>query len=304
MPAEGYYHHSGKVIGDGVAGGLIVGGILAFLLGYCYAHFILWVPLVYFSILVAIGYGLLTGAVISEFMKARKTRSNTAAAVVGFTVGLIALYSSWMVWLQAWVGRTGNSISLKELLLDPAGMWFGIRTINTAGAWTLRGFTPTGAILWAVWGVEAAIIVGATTYGSWMMMASDPFCESCNTWCKSKEKVCTVAATMEPAEFKQRIERKDFSMLEKLEEGTKGQSRFQLDLHSCPSCKMLNTLSVQYFKVEIVKGKKADEKNSKLIDKLLLAPGEAEKIEAVPAKIAAAQAARAAAEDAADSAHA
>jgi len=304
MPAEGYYHHSGKVTGDGVAGGLIVGGILAFLLGYCYSHFILWVPLIYFSILAAIGYGLLTGALTSEFMKARKTRSNNAAAVVGLAVGLIALYSSWMVWLQAWVGRTGNSISLKELLLDPAGMWFGIRTINAAGAWKFGGSTPTGAMLWAVWGVEAAIIVGATIFGSWMMMAGDPFCESCNTWCKSKEKVCTVAATMEPAEFKQRMERKDFSMLEKLEEGTKGQSRFQLDLHSCPSCKMLNTLSVQHFKVQIVKGKKADEKNSKLIDKLLLAPGEAEKIEAVPAKIAAAQAARETAEDAADSAHA
>src|SRR5258708_35020721 len=137
-----------------------------------------------------------------------------------------------------------------------------------------------------------------------MMMAGDPLCEYCNTWCKSKEKVCTVTATMEPAEFKQRMEMKDFSMLENLEEGLKGESRFQLDLHSCPSCKMLNTLSVQYFKVPIVKGKKAEEKNSKLMDKLLLAPGEAEKIAAVPAKIAAAQAARDAAEDATDSAHA
>lgn len=40
--------------------------------------------------------------------------------------------------------------------------------VNEVGAWKFKSITPTGGVLWALWGVEAAILVGCPLFDKYL----------------------------------------------------------------------------------------------------------------------------------------
>ncbi|AWM33131.1 hypothetical protein [Hymenobacter nivis] len=60
-------------------------------------------------------------------------------------------------------------------------MWNATRQINETGTWSLKSTTPSGLVLWAIWLIEATIIVG----GAYLMAAAqaqEPFSEATGAW--------------------------------------------------------------------------------------------------------------------------
>jgi hypothetical protein len=281
MPmSEGlYYKHSGKFPLSALLAGLLVGVAVGLPGAYAYSYAIIYVPIVYLSFLLSMGFGLLVGLATAGGLRMRKARNTALSAVLSLLVGLGCLYFSWGVWVYANLRQAGiKDIGLLGLVLRPDSLWRLILEMNKTGVWTIRGATPTGITLWVVWGVEAAVILGCVLLAAVAIIQSDPFCENCEKWCEKKEGVGR-ANSGDVNELKQRMESKDFGYLEKL--GTAGVEEpawFRVDLHSCPSCQATNTLTVKSITVSVDKRGKRSEKSTDVVDKLLISASEADAI--------------------------
>jgi len=186
-----FYTPSGRAPGDGIALGLGVGIAAAVPLAFVYSYAILYIPIIgIVTFILTGGFGLLLGVAVGSPMHARKVRSPLVASLVGFTVGLVALYAMWVVWLYGLIQRSGgdgaSEVTLLGLATWPPAVWQLVELVNETGAWSFKGTTPTGGVLWAIWGCEALILVGMPT---WLAgnTVSDPFCEKCEAWCEDKQ---------------------------------------------------------------------------------------------------------------------
>jgi hypothetical protein len=62
------------------------------------------------------------------------------------------------------------------LLPQPGQMWAFPSTINASGPWSIFGWTPTGAALWGIWGIEALVVIGIGTVSAHGVI-DIPYCE-------------------------------------------------------------------------------------------------------------------------------
>ncbi|MFO0593655.1 MAG: hypothetical protein U0228_00050 [Myxococcaceae bacterium] len=184
-----FYKPSGKAPVDGLLMGLVVGGLCAVPLAAIYAYAITYIPIIgVVTFILTGGFALLVAVAASTPMHSRKVRGPLPASLVGAFAGLISLWAMWIFWLYALLHReegAGQDVGLLDLAINPFATWKLIELVNETGSWSLKGATPTGAILWIIWGCEAAILVGLPM---WLTAsnASDPFCEKCDTWCEQK----------------------------------------------------------------------------------------------------------------------
>jgi len=171
------------------------------------------------------------------------------------------------------------------VLLQPDAMWLLIKELNQTGAWSIRSWTPTGAILWGFWGLEALIIFALSLLLAKSVIEGDPFCEHCETWCEENKDVVR-APLADPDEMKQRMELRDFSYLEKLG-GAKSDAAawMALNIHSCSTCRNTHTLSMKSVTVTVDKKGKESRQEKEVMDKLLLSSSEAENLRALGQKL-------------------
>ncbi len=142
----------------GTAFGLAAGIALAF--AYSYATAL--VPIVgYITFALSVAFGLAMAYAIAYGFRLGKVRSATLSAAVGLLVGTVSFYVSWAVWVYAMI-RRGDllDVSLMDLMTHPVALFDIIQGINQSGRWTMGSFTPKGAVLWALWALEALLIVG------------------------------------------------------------------------------------------------------------------------------------------------
>lgn len=283
-----YYQHSGNFSVAGAVMGLVVGAAVGIPLAFAYSYLILYIPVVgAITFLFSAGFGAAVGIATALGLKSQKVRNVWVALVVTVASGLVAFYSSWAVWIYALLRRANLEVNLLPILLQPGVLWELIRKVNQVGAYNLRGWTPTGTALWILWSLEALIIIGLAVYLGVKAMLSEPFCEACNCWCKESEGVGMVAAG-DAGELKQRMEVKDFGFLEKLG-GVPPDARqwFRLDLHSCPTCQMTNTLTVKSVTRSVDKQGKASDTVKDLVDQLLVTSDDAATMRRLGQKFAA-----------------
>ncbi len=271
----GYYKPSGEITVAGLAAGLAGGAVAGLAIGFVYSYLIAYIPFVYLNFLCTVGYAFGLASAAGYLMRAGKMRNPAVGCFVGAAVGLVSYYFSWAVWLSIAVSGSKFSVSALELAARPDALWSLLLLVNEKGAWGVGrglsgGATVSGVLLWAVWAVEAVIVLGGTTFGAWAMLTMDPFCESCQTWCKEEKSVLSVRPA-ETGELKRRFEAKDFAFMKAL--GLKGEGDaawLRLDLHRCPHCGKTNTLTVLQETVKGVKNGKPDVETKSLFDKLLL----------------------------------
>jgi len=86
-----------------------------------------------------------------------KVNNRFTHTLFGFVFGLIAVYTSWVIWLYAISGWDA-------LFFQPSEILDIIVMISDVGVWSIFEFTPTGNILLTFWGLEAITIAGIASY--------------------------------------------------------------------------------------------------------------------------------------------
>lgn len=259
-----YYKPSGKTGMLATVQTAIAGFLGAIVLGGIYGYFIHYCPLIYINFLITIGFGACMGFAVSSGAKWGKVRNTLQIGFYGLFFGIIAAYAGWVSWFLAISGQ-------KALLLEPQSLFKAIQIIAQEGAWSIKGSTPTGFVLYAIWGVEAAIIVGMTTLIPLGILGSIPFCEECNIWVEEQKEILPLEVTETLQNIVPNLEQGDFSDLEALEQVPEDSSAYvQLNLIHCSGCEVRYYLTVLCIVIEIDKDGDPQKKETTLVENLII----------------------------------
>jgi hypothetical protein len=250
--ASKYYEHSGAFGLMGPIYMIILGAVGTLVLSVIYGYAIFYIPFIYLNFFITLGFGAGVGFLVGLGGKFGKVRNSQLLLIFGLIFGLLAEYAGWVSWIFA-------SSKQEFLVLYPSNIWSVIQIIAQKGAWGIFGWTPTGAALFIIWGIEAIMIIGASTLMSLGGVGSTPFCEHCNQWVEGKESISPLEPIANPDEFTSKLEQGGDAVikaLNKIEAADKAYT--QIDLIKCPGCKHSNYLSIK--SVEIQADSKGKEK--------------------------------------------
>lgn len=176
MQQSTHYKHSGVAPVGGILLTLTGGLVAASLLGALYGFLIFWSPFVYINLFITFGFGVILGTAAGGLAKLGKIRNTGLVSVLALAVALFAYYAHWVVWTElvteAWIL---NVTSLSRLLSSIADL----------GAWSIFAWTPTGFSLWAIWCIEALMVIGVGTFAA-ISIIDTPFCEDTGQWAKDE----------------------------------------------------------------------------------------------------------------------
>lgn len=167
-----HYEHSGKAPLGGILVTLVGGLIAGIILGAVYGFLIYWSPFVYINAFITFACGVGLAMSVGGLAKIGKIRNAALVTAVALIVAIAAYYVHWSVW----VGRM-----IEAPVTAPGELWAFISTVNVLGPWSIFGWTPTGFALWAIWGIEAIVIVGIGTVSAHGVV-DVPFCEDTGQW--------------------------------------------------------------------------------------------------------------------------
>jgi hypothetical protein len=272
------YKHSGKFTPIGVSAGVMTGLAAGFLLAYIYAWGIIKIDEQKAAALATLAYGAAVGLAAAYGMKLGKVRNSKVGIAVAVAIAAISLYISWAFWVENIVLRfQQDDVNPFALMTHPQALWDLIKLINQNGTWGMsEGDVTKGATLWAFWVLEALAILYAAGQAAYLLLEMQPFCEKCQLWCSSNEKLCLSAG--DPVQIRRSLAKRDLTFLEKLGPGNKGASNITAQLHSCSNCGDLNTLTLtQMAYIPAQKWyQRASMRQTELVKKFLLSRPEAD----------------------------
>ena len=251
-----YYTPSGTAPPAGLARmmGLAVGAAVG--LGVVYGALVQLNPFIYINILATGAFGFGIGWAAARGGHDGKVRSPLFAVLTGVLAGLVGSYVGWASWLSTLAARAGEGM----LIWDPLSIAALIYGIGQEGAWSLKSFTPTGALLYGLWAIEALLIVGIA---AWVARgdSSAPFCERCDAWPVGALGV-VVGLAPDQARLKRDLEQGSFDALKTLEGGGPGHFT-ELRLSACPTCGDRGFLHLQ--EVTVTHDAKGNEKRKETV---------------------------------------
>lgn len=232
MDSDRYYRSSGSapVVGlvTALAIGLVGGGVLSLV----YALINYYNPLIYFTFLATIGFGLGCGMVSVFGVTLGKVRNRMLAGFAGLAIGFLSLYFAW-VWYMYFVNLPGFPSG--ELLFDTTELFAKIKVAARTGLWSIRNATPTGLFLYIVWVLEAGIVLclsGLIAYSH-----DSPFCEPCNVWCDEQECPATFSMPADIDVLRSALESGDLMPLyQSAQPSPAGRTYLQAKVYPCPKC--------------------------------------------------------------------
>lgn len=266
--ATGVYKHSGR-LGTGLFLLPIVGLLAAVLLSAAYAYAVVYTPIAgYVSLLFVGGLAFGLGWTIAKTGHIAKCRNTGFLAISGFVAGLIALYSSWAVFIFALFSKEAPELaaSLDAYYLNPNFTWFWVRTISEDGWFSMFGGPIKGTTLWVMWGIEAAIIVIGTVLFSMMNMDEKVFCEDCNQWCDSHDGPAVLEIPQD-ATVLETLTPENVDSLAQLD-GAPAESEqyIRVDGWKCSACDRTSAIQAKIAKIVIDKEGKASEEAQELTE--------------------------------------
>ena len=243
-------------------------------------HYIPFAGLITFVL--SIGFGVLLGLAIAAALRWAKVRHEGVAFFSSAVAAGSSFYVSWAVWTYLLLApiRSGSAPHRDR---DAAGVLWGVLgEINAVGAWSMSGFTPTGAVLWVLWGAEALLILAPAVLVPFGVLAV-PFCERCDVWCEPTEDCRRGSRRLEPAELKSHMDAKDLSALWSGwgRPAAHDDSWIRVDLHDCPSCGNLHTMTLKSITVSVDSDGETQHKEIEVVSHLLLTTDEVHRIRAL-----------------------
>ena len=275
IPESEYYRHSGKFDVAGAVTSLAIGAVVAYLLGWLYVY--VTNALGELAFIATFFSAVIVGAVVGGRLTVAKARNLRLAGALGAVAGLLAVYFDWAIWAHMMLARVDQQVSSFAFIASPRRMWEVIQAVNEFGAWSYRGLNPKGASLWAVWGIEAAIIIVSSAWASYSMNSEDPFCENCEEWTKVEKDVIWTAM-LDEGTMDRVLAGKNWDELAKHPVPDDG-PELRIDLHICPKCKAFQTLLARRveWKKKNRQGKR-EKKEKTVIPHLLISTGDVERI--------------------------
>jgi len=262
--ARSHYRHSGEFGVSGVLMGLAGGAATAAILAIPYSYAAVYIPIAFF--IVPFVFGGAVGYVTALGAKHGKVRNAAVVLLLGIVAGAVAEYAGWVFWILAF--------SRHELfVLNPLAILDVMQSIAPKGAWSLRGFTPTGAVLWGLWALEAVVLMGTSAMVAAGMNRSLVFCEQCRKWCERIKRIGPLAALDRSLlrTLASRLEKGDFSALLALKKvSPTSKSYTAIEILGCDSCRGQSYLTVK--SVTVGKDEDGDrEKNeTDVVDRLAI----------------------------------
>ncbi|TPG67515.1 hypothetical protein [Hymenobacter nivis] len=291
-----YYQPSNKMPLGGAGLFLLGGAAAAAVLALVYIYAIWYIPFIYINVILCGGFGLLLGVVLARLARAGKLRSPLGVGALAALVALVAVYLEWGVYLTMLfnqpeapaavaepgvaakivssaglsVGSTSFNPSLfARIVADPAGMWSAMRQINETGTWSLKSSTPTGLLLWAIWLVEAAIIVG----GAYLVAAAqahEPFSEATDTWADEETLPHPVGYIAQTADARQAFETGQFHLLTPHVAESELDQFARVKLHCAPNDEACQFLTLENVTAERDKKGKVTQKTTTVVQRLAI----------------------------------
>jgi hypothetical protein len=272
-----YYKHSGHFSVIGLLVGAAIGSAAALLLGFFYAHGLVLISDERMAMLATVAFGGLLGVAAGYGFVWGKVRNQPVAAAVTCTISAFALYVSWAVWVSLTLeSQNIGTISWMKLVERPGMLWGLICAINQDGTWSLGSDAVTkGTALWAVWLVEAAIVIGCSLGIQIAILGLHAFCERCERWCSRGAKI-VLALPQSLTQLKLELEANDLRSLESLGLASPGGDHLLAELDSCPQCRQLDTLSLTLTTIRKNRLGQATIRKKKVLEHLLIAPASAQ----------------------------
>jgi len=222
-----YYKPSGKVSPLAFINFAWIVIIAMPLLGVAYAYLDWYSPLIYISGFITLFFGVAIMLVLADpVFKYGNVRNRVIAALFGILAGLVALYVSWVVWIDLVLnagqfygatlhdvpmfGVTGSNLQWQQvvyLLLHPAEVWHIVVQINAVGVWGIGHRTVHGIGLWLIWVSEMCLILGTSGYLGYEY-SRKPFSERTQRWLTEKS-LSNGAPILDILSFKSALERGD-----------------------------------------------------------------------------------------------
>lgn len=279
MSSDGrFYEPSGVVTFRGLLLIVIGGALGAVVLGALYGYAILYIPWIYFAVLLPCLFGAGVGAAVGYGARFGHTRSPGFSGFFGLIFGILAWYCGWVSWIFALSKQ-------QTLVFSPAQILEVMKSIVPQGTWGLSQVNVTGWVLIVLWILEALATIGIAMLLA-MGMNSDPYCEQCRKWIDKHGQVYQLQPTTDPEKLKREI-LSDVSFLRNLKmksktflSGTK--NYLEAEITQCPFCRVFTLLTLR--KVEVLeRGKGKENKFSEpVIQNLIIPPEYAQIIQSLP----------------------
>lgn len=119
-------------------------------------------------------------------------------------------------------------------LQTPAAVWDFANVVAGEGWYTIRSVTPSGIVLWILWGIEAVIVLGAGYVLAPAGIRGAGFCEDCDSWMTVQQHVVIPVANGQLASH---VRKEGLAGVHEVEPPSTRQPR-TLDIHTqrCPHC--------------------------------------------------------------------
>jgi hypothetical protein len=252
--AEMYYQESGKANAQGIA--MVVGGGLAAaaLLGAIYAYASFYIPLIYLNVLLTVFFGVGLGWVLGKAAYHGKVRNANLMMAAAALIGLVGIYVAWVFWVHAFTEQ-------EILSFAPGDVTDMMSLLSFTGVWSIFGWTPSGFALYAIWAIEALIVIIAAVVLAVGASGRQPFCEECDNWTEETLVSNHLAPIQNPAELIRLLESRDMSGITNLENIDESDlQRTKVELLKCPGCGNAHFLTVEHIEVTFDNdGKPSDE---------------------------------------------
>ena len=121
----------------------------------------------------------LAGAAGGLVMADGKSRNTPVTTLVSLVGALASLYSLWGFFLFFLLRSSDQDPNLLAILLDPSSDWQLMNVVAASGWFTAKDLTPSGALLWLLWGGEAVVFLGIFLKAS-TWVGSVVWCEACD----------------------------------------------------------------------------------------------------------------------------
>jgi len=266
-----YYKPSGQFSMKGFALVFFAGAATAIVAGILYGCLLRYIPFIYVKALLTVGFAFALAFALGRAAIFGKIRSVGSMAAFGLIFGSMALYVAWVSWIYF-------VSSPHTLLVMPWHVVSAIVIMAREGVWSIRSTTPTGLALYAIWFIEACIVIGGSTYMVAGMAGAIPFCERCQQWAGLRKTIPSLSVIAQPAEFIQQMEQGNFAALTRLTRTPGASACTEVELYQCDSCKEFCCLCVK--SVETTANNKGEESTSIrfLIHHLLISAEQLEKL--------------------------